>query len=104
MANDVGLTCEYVADDGSQFTVTIENNYASVDEFTNALHFGTTEVPGLGEAARFIYSDVGTPPQATLWVYAKGLSIGLTLWKAGLTEAASLDLLKSMAAEFVPGA
>jgi hypothetical protein len=98
------LQCSFAAGNGAALAVTIENDYTSVSEFNDALHFGTTEVPGLGEAARFIYSDVGTPPSATLWTYAKGLSIGTTLYKPGLTEAQGLELLKALQAQLPPRA
>ncbi|MDQ6793780.1 MAG: hypothetical protein M3067_02935, partial [Chloroflexota bacterium] len=102
LANAAGLVCSFAAGNGAELAVTIENDYASVGDFTDALHFGTTEVPGLGEAARYLYSNVGTPPSATLWIYAKGLSIGTTLHKPGLTEAQGLDLLKALQAQIPP--
>ena len=102
LANGVGLQCSFAAGNGASLEVTIENDYASVSDFTNALHFGTTDVPGLGEAAKFLYQNVGTPPSATLWIYAKGLSIGTTLHKPGLTAAQALDLLKALQAQLPP--
>jgi hypothetical protein len=102
LGNGAGSVCSFAAGNGASLEVTIENDYASVSEFNDALHFGTTAVPGLGEAARFIYSTVGTPPQATLWIYAKGLSIGTTLHKPGLTEAQALEILKALQAQIPP--
>ena len=102
LANGAGLVCSFATNNGTELAITIENQYASASDFTTALHFGTTEVPGLGEAARFIYSNVGTPPSATLWIYAKGLSIGTTLHKPGLTEAQGLEILKALQAQLPP--
>jgi len=50
----------------------------------------------------FLYQDVGTPPSATLWIYAKGLSIGTTIHKPGLTAAQGLELLQALQAQLPP--
>lgn len=97
-----GLACDFDANNGASLEVIAENDFATVSEFTDQLGLMTDPVPGLGEAAQYLYTDFGTPPGAILWVYAKGLAIGMQVYKSGLTEAGGLDLLKALAANLPP--
>jgi uncharacterized protein DUF3558 len=104
LRDNTGLACDFDGNNGASLQVLVRTDFPSVDDFTDQLGFLNDPVPGLGESAYYLWSDMGTPPGAILWVYANRVAIGIHVWKPGLTEEGGLDLLKPLAAEFVPGA
>lgn len=99
----VGMDCDFAANNGASLQVTVQTDFATVSDFLDELGFATNPVPGLGEAARYLYSGggIGTPG-AILWIYEKGLAIAMHVFKPGLTSAGGLDLLKALAAQLPP--